>query len=140
MTIYEQLWELSRVSVLAGMHGSGLCNILLMKKDRRSPSFVLEITPWNTFGTHVFFSNLANAMNIHYRTLPVTNRTNALLHTHFLRLNGEDLESVLESGSDTEGSQFFEFWINQDVRVDLTTSTHILQEFLHAINRTRQHY
>jgi hypothetical protein len=115
MTLYEQVKELRKITILVGMHGSGLINALFMP----SKSALVQLMPYQTRGGNSFFGTGGLSTDVSYHEWTNTKRENSIFHFHFLTADeNKKREEILERGQVSHDRQFFSFWINQDTYVD----------------------
>jgi hypothetical protein len=120
MTLYEQVRELRRVTVLVGMHGSAMVNLMFLCTG----CVGVQILPFNMDPREgAFARTYAERAGVLYRELAVEDAAHATMHWHFadarlraLRDQPAELARRRARISD-DGSQFFTFWLQQDSRL-----------------------
>ena len=115
MTIYEQLRELQLCTLLVGVHGSGLVNMIFLQPG----SSVMQILPWNVdpaVGPKVFRA-LAERAHVAYRQWVNPSWENAVLHWHFAPPSVTKFKPELAPPPAGISGNFFAFWVNQDTVV-----------------------
>ena len=129
MRLEEQLQTIRQCSVLAGVHGSGLSNVIFMN----SGTTLIQIVPYKVCKAHHFIKQATRAQ---VRYLEWTNQRieNTVFHQHFLP-KGTDLKTFVASVecSNPDSEHFFSFWINQDTIVDLEEFSETLQLAKHSL-------
>ena len=117
MRLEEQVRIIRECSVLAGVHGSGLGNVVYMHPG----AVLIQIAPYKVCGASHFVPMASNA-GVNYLEWQNENIENTVFHEHYLT---EYVSNVAEFINMTTcvtafDSYFYEFWINQDTIVDLS--------------------
>lgn len=114
MTLFEQLAALRSVTILVGIHGSGLNNAIFLPRG----SLLLQILPYKLNYKGAFAANARHA-GIEYREYALPDPNLAVFHWEFLgdKELKKGKEAILQRGSPTSGSEVYTFWINQDIIV-----------------------
>jgi len=124
MTLHEQLHEIRRCTVLAGIHGSGLTNVLFLERPgacllQLCPILVGEIDAGD-------FGRIAMGMGLKYVEWRATNRSLSTFHWEYApkavqKGNAVEREAFVAErmkhrGQTVTGSpEFRTFWINQQL-------------------------
>jgi hypothetical protein len=120
MTLYEQLKALRQVTLLVGVHGSGLNNALFMQRN----TVILQILTYNLKYKGAF-AQVARENHVAYLEMAHSNVNTSLFHWEFvgereLKAAGGTKQAYLAKGSPAGPSQeTYTFWINQDIVVDI---------------------
>eukprot|EP01012_Entosiphon_sulcatum_P015460 TRINITY_DN20415_c0_g1_i1.p1 TRINITY_DN20415_c0_g1~~TRINITY_DN20415_c0_g1_i1.p1 ORF type:complete len:524 (-),score=43.66 TRINITY_DN20415_c0_g1_i1:216-1787(-) len=133
MTVFEQIRELRRSSVLIGIHGSALTNAQFMHNG----SALVQLMPYKVKGGAGFFKEWADEAGVVYLEWTNGNRDNTVMHMHFVsQAEQKDFDRILARGGDSAANPtlFYTFWINQDTRVPLEEFIPLLTD---AIQQTR---
>lgn len=125
LTLYEQVRELLQITILFGIHGSGLINSLYMPQN----SVIVQLMPYKVFGGPTFFAGPAKSYGVNYREWTNTDRSKTVPHWHFLSPN-VDREALFQKGSGSQGQEFFTFWINQDTVMNVNEFRNLLRDML----------
>src|SRR3546814_653269 len=120
MTLYEQLKALRTVTLLVGVHGSGLNNALFMQRN----TVILQILTYH-LNYKGAFASVARENHVSYLEMAHTNQSQSLFHWEFvgqpeIRAAGGTKEKYLAKGSPAGPSmETYTFWINQDIVVNI---------------------
>jgi hypothetical protein len=130
MTLYEQILALRSVTVLVGIHGSGLNNAILLPRD----AVVVQLLPYklNYKGA---FAQVAHESDVHYLEWALKDPTKSYFHWEFLgpRELAAGKQAVLERGSPRGGAEVYTFWINQDIIVPVAE---FIEVIIKAVTQT----
>ena len=118
MTLYEQMKAFRQITVLIGIHGSGLNNALFLNRN----TVLLQILTYNLRYKGAF-EQTAKQNHVSYLEM-MSSKEAATFHWDFV---GEDTlrkvggkEAYLAQGSPSTSSvATYTFWINQDIILDL---------------------
>ncbi|KAJ8611988.1 hypothetical protein CTAYLR_004400 [Chrysophaeum taylorii] len=114
MTLYEQLAALRAVTILVGIHGSGLNNAIFLRRG----SVLVQLLPYKLNYKGAFQSNAMRA-GVEYKEWALKDPKLSRFHWEFLGerelRNGRD--AYLAKGSPNSGPEVYTFWINQDIIV-----------------------
>jgi len=115
MTLFEQLAALRSVTVLVGIHGSGLNNAIFMHKG----SVLVQLLPYKLNYKGAFQTNARRA-GVEYVEWALQDASRSRFHWEFVgkrELGHGGREAYLARGSPTGGAEVYTFWINQDIIV-----------------------
>jgi hypothetical protein len=121
MPLYEQVASMKRISILVGMHGSGLMNAMWMRPGAVSVQLLqckLDEGPYR--GSIDVLRGAASQRGVGYFQWKQTDASKCRQHWHFLGADyaGREAE-VLRKGPGCCGSgAFFDFFVNQDVYIE----------------------
>ena len=125
MTLYEQLAALRHVTVLVGVHGSGLNNAIFLPKG----ACLVQLLPFGLNYRGAFEANARKA-GVAYKEWRALDRSRSVFHWEFLgaRELHRGKDAVLDRGSPHGGEQVYTFWINQDLRVPVDDVVAVVKE------------
>ena len=133
MTLYEQIKALRSLTVLVGIHGSGLTNTYYLHPG----AVMLQILPY-TLIDPVNFGGMAESAGVHAMNWAVSNTSQAVFHWDLLKeANPGMLKRLSHSEILKEGMrkaslmEVMVFWINQDVIVSVEEFLPVIEKAVH---------
>eukprot|EP00771_Trimastix_marina_P002615 gnl/Trimastix_PCT/3757.p1 GENE.gnl/Trimastix_PCT/3757~~gnl/Trimastix_PCT/3757.p1 ORF type:complete len:638 (-),score=37.75 gnl/Trimastix_PCT/3757:67-1857(-) len=129
MTFFEQVKVIREITILVGIHGSGNANHIFMHPG----TALVEITPYRTLLAGQVFTGETQGSRVVYIPLPHKNPQTSLYHWHFLpnQKTYDQKQSYLEQGCKQVNTEYFTFWINQDLHIDV-------EEYSQALGKAMQ--
>lgn len=103
MTLYEQVKEIRKVTILIGIHGSGLINSIFQVED----SYIVQLLPFNVKYGAAFFQGTAESSRVKYTEYQNKKSENTVLHWHFLNDESRSAYNDEACGPDSPGKYFF---------------------------------